>query len=307
MPDSLIAHVPAGAIDYVYLKMFGADIIVGLTVNTSTDINGLKLVGLDWGNKLYYCSNGILNLLLPPMGFTPVLPLLAYSSTSDPLVIKDADVRVTHTPAPDRATLIVLLTFGGGSIGDRAGFAGSVMPAGSNVAILVDFRYLCRLIRKPIEDTLLNPGHDPAKANIFAACHLSQPVVVDAEKNVTMTALDISPGPSSLVLSATFRNSGFCYDATATASATVGIEVVQQDDGAGGTKSVLVVNSNVGEPDVGIDVPWYCYVGAALLGGIAIGIIDPAVDTVIGLILGSIISWVNQDLVEGTIKKSLIS
>ena len=88
-------------------------------------------------------------------------------------------------------------------------------------------------------------------------------------------------------VSASVSKSGFCYTATGTVGAKIMIAVV------GGQ---LVVDAQVDAPKLDIDIPWYCWVAAVLVGGAILGIV--------GAVLLPVIMYVATHSVEGQSSRS---
>jgi hypothetical protein len=218
----------------------------------------------------------------------PVLPVPVERGTSNPKKIDNADFKVIDdTSGADLDATAALLTFGGGTAGDRNAFSQSFIPAGGRGGIAIFFEWLCRILAPAIEEALELP------TGSFSGCSLNQTVRVDEEEDVDLTRLDLTLEDGFIQLRAEVTKSGFCYDATGKISAKLRIEIA---DGQ------LIVNSEVGDPDVDVDVPWYCWIAVAVIGA-AIGGILGIVGAIVGGILGPLILWITTDAVEGTLDR----
>jgi hypothetical protein len=74
------------------------------------------------------------------------------------------------------------------------------------------------------------------------------------------------------------QKSGFCYTVTGTTSATIIINI---------TNGVLNVYPQLGATSVSTDIPWYCYLASAVLGGVIGGVIGFFAGGIIGLAVGA--------------------
>jgi hypothetical protein len=79
------------------------------------------------------------------------------------------------------------------------------------------------------------------------------------QDGVTITSIRDTFRNGHLDIDGTVTRSGFCYDATGSFHAEITFSVT-------GTK--LNSHSALAPPDIDVDVPWYCYVAAAVLGPI---------------------------------------
>ena len=208
----------------------------------------------------------------------PLVPIPVERTTTSTTLIKAGDVRIVDdTSGADKDAVGFLLTWGGGSAGNRTAFTQSFLDPGQRGGIAISFEWLCRVI-SPAIDSSLNLG------GAFTDCHLTRTVRIDEDKEVDLTALSLEPDDDFIRVSATVTKSGFCYDASGTVSARIRMAV---DDG------VLSVTVEVDDPHVDVDIPWYCWLAGAVIGAIVAG--------VIGAVLVPIIIYIAQESVEGTI------
>src|SRR5262249_3880923 len=149
-----------------------------------------------------------------------------------------------------------LLTFAGGSAGDRGAFTQSFLGATDRGGIAIAFEWLCRVVSPQI-DTALNLD------GAFSDCHLTRTVRIDADKEVDLTELSLSVDDDFIRVAARVTKSGFCYDASGTVAARIRMAVV------GGQ---LVVQAEVEAPHVDVDIPWYCWLAGAVIGAIIAGV-----------------------------------
>ena len=129
----------------------------------------------------------------------------------------------------------------------------------------------------------------------FTNCNLTRTVTIDEEEDVDLTELSIEPRDGFIRVSATVRKSGFCYEASGTVAALIRMEI---RDGR------LIVDSEVEDPDVDIDIPWYCALAAAVVGVIIGGLLFGLIGAIVGGILLPIILWLTTEGVEGIIERA---
>lgn len=208
----------------------------------------------------------------------PLVPIPVDRGSTSNTTIVAGDVRVVDdTAAADADAAAFLLTFGGGAAGDRNAFTRSFLAPSDTGGIAISFGWLCRVV-SPLIDEALNLG------GAFTNCSLTRTVRIDADKEVDLTALSMSLDTDFIRVAARVRKTGFCYEATGTVAARIRMEVV------GGE---LLVSAEVEDPDVDVDIPWYCWLAGAVIGAIVAG--------VIGAVLVPLIIYIAQETVEGTI------
>jgi hypothetical protein len=169
---------------------------------TEISVVGFSIPGL---NNLF--ANSLRNLKL-----IPLVPFPVDHTTTNNLLFKNADVRIIDDTSPaDQDASAFLLTFGGGSPGDKSAFTQSFVPPGANSTIVASMAWICRMI-SPLINTAL--GFDEGT---FTDCHLTHSVRFDQEHEVDLTALTITAeDDDSLHLVVSISKSGFCYSATGT-------------------------------------------------------------------------------------------
>jgi hypothetical protein len=222
---------------------------------------------------------GFKALLRDTIKALPIMVFPVDRTTTDPMKLMAGDVHlVDDTSSADKDASAFLLTFGGGSAGDRNQFSQNFISAGGNGGIAVGFQWLCRVISPVIDQGLANDGS-------FTDCHLTQPF--DMGDGVSLTALSVSLDDGFIRVSAAVSKSGFCYTATGTVGAKIMIEV------SGGH---LLVDAQVDDPKLDIDIPWYCWVAAVVVGGAILGIV--------GAVLLPVIMYVATHSVEGAVNQA---
>src|SRR5207247_9886694 len=122
---------------------------------------------------------GIKGLLKDTIKALPVMVFPVDRNTTDPLKLMAGDVHIVDdTSSADKDAAAFLLTFGGGSAGNRNQFAQSFISAGGNGGIAVGFEWLCRVISPLIDQGLANDGP-------FTDCNLTQPFDMGAGVSLT--------------------------------------------------------------------------------------------------------------------------
>ncbi len=265
-------------------------IVAGIDVEPTA---ALDVVQIDLANRLHRTeleitglpgpANTALNVLFrnalrDTIRTIPLVPIPVDRGSTSPTTIIAGDARVVDdTTAADADAAAFLLTFGGGAAGNRNAFTRSFLAAGDTGGIAISFDWLCRVISPLIDASLDLDG-------AFTNCGLTRTVRIDDDKEVDLTALSLSLDTDFIRVAATVRKTGFCYEATGTVAARIRMEVV------GGE---LLVSAEVENPDVDVDIPWYCWLAGAVIGAIVAG--------VIGAVLVPLIIYIAQEVVEGTI------
>jgi hypothetical protein len=205
------------------------------------------------------------------VNFIPLFPIPAFDD-----VIKSADVCVIEDAAnPGDNTLALLLMFEDGPGGDKSAFTQSFVPQGADGAIEVDFGWLMRsFIAREINNAL--GLSDPNSLDTTG--HLSGSYNVGGGVQLLNLDIGILPGSDNITAGACVQKSGFCYTVTGTTGATIIINI---------TNGVLNVYPQLGATSVSTDIPWYCYLASAVLGGIIGGVIGFFAGGVIGLAVGA--------------------
>lgn len=297
-------EVPASAQDPVDLRVEVGDVsdpvaalrmVVGVDVDRTGPTD--DLVRLNFADRLYLASARVHGIPIPGfealvrsrMPLLPILPIPVDRATASSVTLREGDVRIVDdTAAGDLDASAFLMTFGGGAAGDRAAFSSSFISAGGNGGIAVAFPWLCRVI-SPRVDEALNLG------GAFTDCRLTRTVRIDEDGDVDLTALSMTMDDGFIRVSATVRKTGFCYEAEGTVTAKIFLAVV---DGR------LVVTSEVEDPDVDVDVPWYCYLAGAIIGGL-VGLLFGVIGAIVGAVLIPLIMWISTETVEGVVQSAI--
>ena len=299
--------IPASASDTVDISVLLGDggtggsmrIVVGVDVDRSGENDA---IGLNFEDALYVADVEILVAGIPipgldgpfrnfleGIGRLDLLPIPVDRGSTEPTTMVAADGRVIDdTSAADRDAFAALVTLGGGTPGDRSAFTRHFISDGGTAGIAVGFPWLCRTI-SPLIDEALGLG------GAFTNCNLTRTVTIDEEEDVDLTELSIAPRDGFIRVSATVRKSGFCYEASGTVAALIRMEI---RDGR------LIVDSEVEDPDVDIDIPWYCALAAAVVGVIVGGLLFGLIGAIVGGILLPIILWLTTEGVEGVIERA---
>ena len=298
--------IPAGASDLIDIRIYlgegGTGSLGQLRIVAEVDVDhgapGVDLVRVNLREKLHVAEASVFGFPLPAGLFATVLrnnvqliPLLAVPvvrATTTPTIMREADVRVVDDPSPaDRDATAFLFTFGGGAPGARRDFTRSFISPGGNGGIAVSFDWLCRIISPAIDSALQLGG-------AFTNCRLTRTVRFDEEEEVDLTALSLTPEDGFIRVAATVRKSGFCYEASGSVAAKIKIEV---------QNGRLIVASEVDDPDVDVDIPWYCWIAGAVLGALLGGILFGAIGAIVGGVLVPLIQWVAAEVIEGIIEE----
>jgi hypothetical protein len=271
------------------------DVVAGLNVDRTDP--GTDKVVVDMVNRLFRCDVNLAGITIPGISgvngligqrlknqTVPLIPVPVSRATTSNAQIRQADVKVIDGTGNDDA-LLVTLTFGGGTAGNLNAFAQPFARQGAGAAVAIAFPWICRNVGPKIEEGIGLP------AGSFANCGFRG----DHElgEGVRLTSLNFSAADDHLLLRGTVAKSGFCYSATGNFSAKilVAIEAGQ-----------LKVRFEASDPDIDVDIPWYCYVAGAVIGAVIGGIIFGLIGAIVGSILVPLLIWVAQDVVENTIE-----
>jgi hypothetical protein len=289
----------------------GQDVIdVRITVGPSGNIGTLRIVvGLDivhsattddlilnFTSKTYFVQGTGLIGLLPNLrtrveGFgAPALlkPEVTRGST-DPKVLTSFDVRIVDdTSGADLDAAAFLLNFGGGGPGNRNGFSRSFVPPGGRGAIAIFFDWLCRILDQALNDQFGDP-------TLFDHCTLQHSIEVDASEHVSLTQFSMTLEDGFVQIRAAVEKSGFCYTARGTMGARLLFNI---------TDGQLNASVTLDAPRVDIDIPWYCWL-AAVVVGFVIGALAGVLGSIIGAILVPMLLSMTRDTVENVINRVL--
>ncbi|HSK17943.1 MAG TPA: hypothetical protein VK912_02300 [Longimicrobiales bacterium] len=91
-----------------------------------------------------------------------------------------------------------------------------------------------------------------------------------------ITKIEESFHHNGIKISMTAKRSGVCYEARGDVSGTLTFSIAN---------NALVPDLDVGKPDVTVDIPWYCKIAAAVVGGVWGLVIAQVLDEVLDVIL----------------------
>jgi hypothetical protein len=298
------AGVPAAARDVIDVRVDVGDVLgspladLRFVVGVDVDRTGpTDLVYLNFEDRLYFARAralgfpvpGLDTLLRNQIRLLPILPTPVVRTTTNNITLKEADVLIIDdTSGDDRDASAFTMTFGGGVPGDRNAFVRSFISPGGNGGVAAAFPWLCRVISPLIDQSLQLGG-------AFTNCRLTRSVTIDEKEDIDLTKLALSLEEGFIAVSATVRKTGFCYEASGTVGARIRIAA------HGGT---LFVTSEVDDPDVDVDVPWYCYLAGAVIGGL-VGILFGVITAIVGALLVPLIIWIATETIEGVVEDAI--
>ncbi|MGV9711580.1 hypothetical protein ACWDTI_13055 [Gordonia sp. NPDC003424] len=255
----------------------------------------VEVIRLDLANKLWLTEISVVGINLPGLNGAfanllrssvqsiILLALPADAATTDGLTIRDVDARIVDdTSSADRDASALMLTFGGGTAGDRTAFTQSFLTGDGDAGLMASMDWICRNISPAIDKGLGDHG-------AFRNCRLEKSI--DMGDGVSLTQLSVTAADGHLDVKAAVTKSGFCYTATGTVSARVTVNV------SGGE---LHVDLKADDPDLDVDIPFLCYLAAAVLGALG-GALIGAVYAVIGGILLPTIIYLGKEVLEGAV------
>ena len=299
------AGLPAGATDVVDIRVLLGNagalgslrIVASVDVDTST--NGIDLVRIDLAQKLWLTEIDVAGHPIPGLNglfatflrqnvkLFPLVPFPVDHATSTNTQMKNADVHIIDDTSPqDKDASAFLVTFGGGSPGDKAAFTQSFISTGGNGGIVVSMGWICRVI-SPMIDNSLNLG------GAFTNCTLTHTVRIDQDNEVDLTGLSIAAADDgTLHIQVAISKSGFCYSATGTVGAKITIKVANGQ---------LVVDVQADDPNVDVDIPWYCYLAGAVIGALLGALLPSVIAVIVGAVLVPLIMYLAEEVIEGTI------
>lgn len=269
--DPLLTPAQTDAVDIQITATLGVAwrirMIAGVDVDRSTP--GFNMARLNLRDRLYHLSS---TLGAAPVDTTQLsdylrntvqaIPLpVGLTVSTDPnaatLTPTRLDVKVIDASVGENA-FAVCLTFGGGTPGSLADLTTSAIPAGSTATLMMGFGWLLRLMEPSIEAGIgLAPGD-------FVEGHLTHSVEIDHDDDVDLTRLDFTLEDGFVKVRSRVEKSGTCYDASADFGGDFRLEV---------RNGQLRVDADLSDPDLDLDVPWYCWLGAAFLGALLGGIV----------------------------------
>ncbi|MCX7782722.1 MAG: hypothetical protein N2318_03650 [Meiothermus sp.] len=308
--------LPAGASNVIDLRFdIGADgslgqlrAVAGLNMNRTTS-NDFDIAEVDFRNQLHFTGftagsisipllpNLFANFLRNQVGAIPLFPVPVKRAATDPADLPTrGDIRIIdNTSATDRDALAIMLTFAGGSVGNASGLQNFINP-GDTGAIAIFFRWLARILRPRVAGALQTSEANFVIGDDFLRLNRTIPVSGGGE-TADLTKLELRLRNGFIELKGEIAKSGFCYEATGKIAGRIRAEVV------GGE---LVFKAEIDDPDVDIDIPWYCWLGAAVIGAIAGGLVGVLVGAVVGAVGGAVVGGVVGGVVVGGIVGAIL-
>ncbi|OSC36917.1 hypothetical protein [Mycobacterium decipiens] len=297
--------LPPAATDVVDIRVLlgEAGALGSLRIVASVDVdattNGIDLVRINLEQKLWLTEIAVAGFPIPGLDglfaaflrqnvkLIPLVPFPVDRATTATTQMKNADVHIVDDTAPaDKDASAFLVTFGGGSPGNKAAFTQSFISGGGNGGIVASMGWICRVISPMIDNSLQLDG-------AFTNCRLTRTVRIDEDNEVDLTGLSISAGDDgALHVQVKIAKSGFCYSATGTVGAKITIAVASGQ---------LVVDVDADDPTVDVDIPWYCWVAGAVIGALLGALLPTVVGVIIGAVLIPLIMYIAEEVIEGTI------
>ena len=265
--------------------------VAGLNMNRTTS-GDFDIAEVDFRNQLHFTgfTAGSIPIPLLPNLFAdflrsqvqaiPIVPVPVKRNATDPADLPTrGDIQVIDDPsAANRDALAIMLTFAGGTAGNAAGLQ-NFINSGDTGAIAIFFRWLARILRPKVASALEADEADFDLGDDFLKLNKTIKVSGGGE-TADLTKLELRLKDGFIELKGEIAKSGFCYDATGKISGRIRAEV---------TAGELVFKAEIDDPDVDIDIPWYCWLGAAVVGAIAGGLVGVLVGAVVGGIVGAIL------------------
>jgi hypothetical protein len=271
--------------------------VVGINVDRSESDH--DKVQIDFENTIYYAEvtvagvhvpiPNLINRLSDIIPSIPILPVPVNRTSTAPTDITRVDFKIVDdTTAADFDATAAMFTFGGGAAGNAAALQRFV-PEGARGAIGIFFSWLCRMAVPRLESSLELPA---GSFDIGAdSCSLNRSVDVG---DATLTRLVLRLEDGFIGVSARVTKSGFCYDASGDVSARMRLAI---------TGGRLVANVEIDDPDVDVDIPWYCWLAGAVIGAVIGGVLFGVIGAIVGAVLVPLITWIASEVIEGTIEE----
>lgn len=273
------------------------DLVVGMDVDRNDP--GLDKVILDFPNQLFRCdlsvtgipsivTNAAATLIQNVLdnNTIPLIPIPVDRTSSSSLTIVRADVKVIDdSSSTDNDALGIILSFGGGVAGNLNNFTAAFARDGAGAAVAINFSWICRNISPKIEEGIGLPSGS------FAGCSFSGEHEI--RDGVKLTRMAIRPAIDFIELTGTVTKSGTCYDASGTFTARIMVAIVAGE---------LRVSFETDDPNIDVDIPWYCYLAAGVLGALLGGIIFGIVGAIVGGVLLPLLLYIAESVVESTIE-----
>jgi hypothetical protein len=307
--------IPAGSTDVLDLRFdIGPNgslgqlrAVAGLSMNRGS--GDFDIAEIDFKNQLLFTSftaGGIQVPLMPQLfadflrntvSAAPVIPVPVKRGATNPADLPvRGDIHLIDDPTPNnRDALAIMLTFAGGLPGNAAGLQDFVNP-GDSGAMAVFFRWLARILRPKVAKALSTDEANFDIGDDFLRLNNSIPVS-GGGNDAELRQLEMRLENGFIELSGTIGKSGFCYDASGKISGRIKIGIVNGQ---------LTFESDIDDPKVNVDIPWYCWLGAAVVGAIAGGLVGILIGAVVGAVGGSVVGGVVVGGIVGAIMLGIL-
>lgn len=250
------------------------------------------------------------------IGKLPIaFPMPVHPGTVDPAEALGMDLKTIGDADTSPNALALLVTFGEGAGGDVGDFTesflesvpGDVEEPAELAWAMLDFLWIGRLIAAKLKESDAFAGasfvHERLPSGA-AVTRLQAPFAVDPDEGVFLDALALTFDPTlaadRFTLTGKVSKRGFCYEASAELGGSVTIAVVEPapDSDEGGK---IVVTGEILDPDVDLDIPWYCWLLGILTFGALFGVVGIMIAVAIGLIVEAIegvFDWIANEIVD---------
>lgn len=266
-----------------------------------------------WDDFEAMLKNRMDSFLRDDIGKLPIaFPMPVTPGSDDPGLPISMDLKTIGDTSSSPNALALLVTFGDGTAGSTAAFTESFLESASSgdedpaelAWAMLDFLWIGRLIAAKLKETdvFSDASFEHERNGAVAVTRLADKIEVD--DGVWLDSLSLTFDPSQHADRFTLRGKvakrGFCYEASADVGGTVTIAVDEPDpeSGIGGT---IRVDGIIEDPDVDLDIPWYCWVLGILTFGALFGPVGVIIAVTIGLIVEAIegvFDWIADEVVE---------
>ncbi len=256
--------------------------VVGISVDHSN--TSLDWPKLDFKNKLHAVRVLAGNFPLPfvdqifsnwlkGIGSAPLLPVPVNRGNTDPVGLPTSAGLTVVDDVGNRNAMAYTLTFAGGAAGNAAALKNFIPTGpGKNGTLAVSFAYLARILVPRMAGAL---GTDVASFDVTNdAIRLNKEITVGSGgDSATMDKFELVLRDGFIDLEGHVKKSGFCYSANGTVKGRFEIGIQNGN---------LVFKSKIEDPQVSVDVPWYCYLAGAIVGVVTGGLIGLLVGAIVG-------------------------
>jgi len=267
--------------------------VINVSHLNSPDIDLIK-IDLSPGGLLYTQirafgindTNNVLTTVLNQVNLIPLLPIPVNRASTSPTDIISADTRAIDDTSPQQLdALSILLLFGGGGPGNRNGFTQSFVPTNETGGIGINFDWLCRIIRPQLQNAI--PG-----STFVPPCNLNGSVPLSGDHNPQLDSLSLTLVDGAIQINAGVSASDTGWNATATVGGTITFEI---------QNGQLVLSTHIDDPNISVNLDWWVYLAAGVVGAIIGGIIGGVIGAIIGAILVPLVTWLASNLLNGLI------